>query len=110
MRNRVTSQTRDDGGVRPLLRCLLATCLALLLVACGGGDPAATGADTAPDETTPGREGDSTSKPPRSSAPGSGQPVEDPAPEFEVQTFDGQSFSLAEQRGTPVVLNFWESW
>ena len=33
-----------------------------------------------------------------------------PAPDFSVESFDGQTFSLAEQRGTPVVLNFWESW
>ena len=43
--------------------------------------------------------------------PSSGdQPSTDPAPEFTVSTFDGAEFSLAEQRGTPVVLNFWESW
>jgi hypothetical protein len=32
------------------------------------------------------------------------------APDFTVETFDGRSFTLSEQRGTPVVLNFWESW
>jgi cytochrome oxidase Cu insertion factor (SCO1/SenC/PrrC family) len=32
------------------------------------------------------------------------------APDFTVQTFDGHPFTLSEQRGTPVVLNFWESW
>ena len=32
------------------------------------------------------------------------------APDFSVETFEGPVFSLAEQRGTPVVLNFWESW
>ena len=32
------------------------------------------------------------------------------APDFTVETFDGHSFTLSEQRGTPVVLNFWESW
>jgi cytochrome oxidase Cu insertion factor (SCO1/SenC/PrrC family) len=34
----------------------------------------------------------------------------DRAPDFTVATFAGGTFSLAEQRGTPVVLNFWESW
>jgi cytochrome oxidase Cu insertion factor (SCO1/SenC/PrrC family) len=34
----------------------------------------------------------------------------EPAPDFTVETFDGHSFTLSEQRGTPVVLNFWESW
>ena len=31
-------------------------------------------------------------------------------PDFTIQTFEGDAFSLAEQRGTPVVINFWESW
>jgi thiol-disulfide isomerase/thioredoxin len=33
-----------------------------------------------------------------------------PAPEFTLQTLDGQSISLGELRGTPVVLNFWATW
>lgn len=42
-------------------------------------------------------------------------PEEDPSPpdegvEFTVTTFEGDRFSMREQRGTPVVLNFWESW
>lgn len=32
------------------------------------------------------------------------------APDFTVETFSGESFNLVEQKGTPVVLNFWESW
>jgi hypothetical protein len=32
------------------------------------------------------------------------------APDFTVTTFAGEEFRLAEQRGSPVVLNFWESW
>jgi cytochrome oxidase Cu insertion factor (SCO1/SenC/PrrC family) len=32
------------------------------------------------------------------------------APDFSFETFNGDTFSLAEQHGTPVVLNFWESW
>ena len=38
------------------------------------------------------------------------QPPSEPATDFTVETFDGHSFTLSEQRGTPVVLNFWESW
>ena len=34
----------------------------------------------------------------------------DPAPEFEVETFEGGTFAVREELGTPVVLNFWESW
>ncbi|MCO6452382.1 MAG: TlpA family protein disulfide reductase [Caldilineales bacterium] len=33
-----------------------------------------------------------------------------PAPDFELQTLDGESMSLADLRGKPVVLNFWASW
>jgi cytochrome oxidase Cu insertion factor (SCO1/SenC/PrrC family) len=29
---------------------------------------------------------------------------------FSFTTFEGNEFSAAERRGTPVVLNFWESW
>ncbi|MGH2751456.1 MAG: peroxiredoxin family protein [Actinomycetota bacterium] len=32
------------------------------------------------------------------------------APDFSFETFEGTTFSLAEQKGTAVVLNFWESW
>jgi cytochrome oxidase Cu insertion factor (SCO1/SenC/PrrC family) len=32
------------------------------------------------------------------------------APDFTVETFDGETFTLSEHRGTPVVINFWESW
>jgi cytochrome c biogenesis protein CcmG/thiol:disulfide interchange protein DsbE len=32
------------------------------------------------------------------------------APNFTLGLFDGQSFSLAEQRGKPTIVNFWASW
>lgn len=32
------------------------------------------------------------------------------APDFAVEQFDGSTFSLAEQRGKIVVVNFWASW
>ena len=38
------------------------------------------------------------------------KPPENAASDFTVTTFEGDRFSLGEQRGTPVVLNFWESW
>lgn len=44
------------------------------------------------------------------SAPPDTAPASKKAPAFTVETFDGEAFSLAEHRGTPVVLNFWESW
>lgn len=39
-----------------------------------------------------------------------GQPLQGPAPDFTVTTFDGQQFTLSEQRGKVVVINFWASW
>ena len=41
---------------------------------------------------------------------GAGDGAADEAPDFSFETFEGETFTLAEQRGTPVVLNFWESW
>ena len=38
------------------------------------------------------------------------QPTSGPAPDFKLQTFDGQEFVLSEQRGKVVVINFWASW
>jgi thiol-disulfide isomerase/thioredoxin len=32
------------------------------------------------------------------------------APDFELQTLDGETFRLAEHRGHVVVLNFWATW
>ncbi len=32
------------------------------------------------------------------------------APDFELQTLDGQSLSLSQFRGQPVILNLWASW
>lgn len=33
-----------------------------------------------------------------------------PAPAFDLQTLDGRRLTLAELRGSPVVLHFWASW
>jgi cytochrome c biogenesis protein CcmG/thiol:disulfide interchange protein DsbE len=33
-----------------------------------------------------------------------------PAPDFTLTTLDGQTITLTELRGTPVVLNFWATW
>lgn len=33
-----------------------------------------------------------------------------PAPDFSLTLFDGSTFSLADQRGKIVVMNFWASW
>jgi cytochrome c biogenesis protein CcmG/thiol:disulfide interchange protein DsbE len=33
-----------------------------------------------------------------------------PAPDFTLQTIDGQTVSLSSLRGRPVIVNFWASW
>jgi peroxiredoxin len=33
-----------------------------------------------------------------------------PAPDFTAEVIDGGSFTLSEQLGSPVVVNFWASW
>jgi cytochrome oxidase Cu insertion factor (SCO1/SenC/PrrC family) len=88
---------------RPLL--ILIVCLASFAGACGDTQERtdASGASASrPPTSQPG--GDRKAAAPEDPAP------QDPAPDFEVTTFSGETFALAEQRGTPVVLNFWESW
>ncbi len=36
--------------------------------------------------------------------------VNHPAPDFTLTTLAGDSFTLSQERGTPVVLNFWATW
>ncbi|MBK8026779.1 MAG: TlpA family protein disulfide reductase [Chloroflexi bacterium] len=38
------------------------------------------------------------------------QPTQGMAPDFEVQTFDGQTLRLSDLRGKVVMINFWASW
>ncbi|MDQ3662557.1 MAG: hypothetical protein M3454_16200 [Actinomycetota bacterium] len=79
-----------------------ATAVAVLLGACSPGPPPGTesrgsGAVQAGSKAK-GRAG----SPPAGRSPG--------ANDFSVTTFEGGTFSSALRRGTPVVLNFWESW
>jgi cytochrome c biogenesis protein CcmG, thiol:disulfide interchange protein DsbE len=36
--------------------------------------------------------------------------IGEPAPDFSMETFDGEVFTLSEHRGQVVVMNFWGSW
>ncbi len=38
------------------------------------------------------------------------QPTSGPAPDFTLETFDGETLTLSELRGNIVVVNFWASW
>jgi cytochrome c biogenesis protein CcmG, thiol:disulfide interchange protein DsbE len=39
-----------------------------------------------------------------------GQPTNGPAPDFEITTFEGETFKLSDLKGNVVVLNFWAGW
>lgn len=39
-----------------------------------------------------------------------GQITNGPAPDFVIKSYEGVSFSLSEQRGKIIVINFWGSW
>jgi cytochrome oxidase Cu insertion factor (SCO1/SenC/PrrC family) len=90
-------------GMNRSLRTVLGAALVLLLatVACGE-----TGSNDAPRQDARAPAGADES--PRNEPPD--ESSADAAPDFSFETFEGEVFSLAEQRGTPVVLNFWESW
>ncbi|HLA44291.1 MAG TPA: TlpA disulfide reductase family protein [Aggregatilineales bacterium] len=36
--------------------------------------------------------------------------IDAPAPDMTLMTFDGESFTLADLRGKPVIVNFWATW
>ena len=38
------------------------------------------------------------------------QPTSGSAPDFRIETFDGEAYQLSDFRGKVVVLNFWASW
>ncbi len=42
--------------------------------------------------------------------PETGTQVGNQAPDFQLQDLDGNTVSLSELRGSPVMLNFWASW
>ena len=77
---------------KPVVACATAV---VVLTGCGG---AATTTET------------NTRSAPESTPSGEGSDTRVQAPDFSFETFESKTFSLAEQRGTPVVLNFWESW
>jgi hypothetical protein len=91
------------------IACLLAVA-ALFGAACGStqeSEPERAPAAARPERTpSPG----DASKPKGGKTPRPEAPVEDPAPAFAFETFEGETFRLSEHRGTPIVLNFWESW
>jgi len=68
-----------------MLRVLAALLVVLAVAGCGGGEAASPAADSAP------------------AAPSEGSPVTG-------TTLDGETVSLADFRGKPVLVNVWSSW
>jgi cytochrome oxidase Cu insertion factor (SCO1/SenC/PrrC family) len=89
---------------------ILILCLTSFASACGVAEER-TDASDAPSSRPPTSDsgGDGNAAASEKAGPENPAP-ENPAPDFEVTTFSGETFALGEQRGTPVVLNFWESW
>ncbi len=80
--------------------------LALTGAACaeeGGGSPLQVEERDTSDASDPASSGGDGNEP----AAGSGK---DNGHDFTVETFDGETFTMSDHRGKPVVLNFWESW
>ncbi|MGC4107934.1 MAG: TlpA disulfide reductase family protein [Thermomicrobiales bacterium] len=74
----------------------LAALIVLALVAVGIVNRVGSSNDTPDDDT--------------SAVPTAGVQADRPAPDFSLTLFDGSTFSLADQRGKIVVMNFWASW
>lgn len=83
-------------------KLLIALALVTASTACAAAEEPSAAAPTPPTSSALPTENDKDSP--------DTKPPKNPAPDFTVTTFDGDRFSLGEQRGTPVVLNFWESW
>jgi peroxiredoxin len=99
---------------RFVLLALLAA-LAMAVAACAGDPPSGSGAGVPPTTAAPAAAAPVTSEAtPDTSlrAPKGVVPAGErrPAPGIEVTDFDGNAISLAELRGRPVVVNFFESW
>ncbi|MGH2820086.1 MAG: hypothetical protein ACRDJ5_05490 [Actinomycetota bacterium] len=79
--------------------------VSLLFLGCSSQAP--------PDAAPPGGD-EARRKPPRLAPDRDGKPTRSQPVklehDFAVTTFSGQTFRLSEHAGTPVVVNFWESW
>ena len=96
------NRPREYHGLRTLLAglavvAIIAVALWLIFLRDGGGQPVATGIVPLPPELqTAGRE--------------IGPRIGQLAPDFELDTLDGERLRLSDLRGRPLVLNFWASW
>jgi hypothetical protein len=93
--------------MRPIRYILLLLAVALIVAGCGSDDPEA-GGDRASTPPAPSAEPGGANQ--GGKQDGDQAKPEDGAPDFTVETFEGDTFRLSEHSGVPVVLNFWESW
>ena len=94
--------------MRPSHFCPALVALSLLVLSSCGPSEAPTSPATGTRSRTPvSTEPSATASTSSSASP---DPGNDGDLNFVVETFDGGEFSLAQHRGMPVVLNFWESW
>ncbi|HZA41618.1 MAG TPA: redoxin domain-containing protein [Actinomycetota bacterium] len=88
---------------------VLVVAVAFVAAACGGDSPEASG-DQSRSPSVAGASSPDPGSNRNGKQNGDQSEPEDLAPDFSVETFDGDTFKLSDHRGTPVVLNFWESW
>lgn len=94
---------------------LLLAALVLLLAAAGGmyrylsrqnAPEAPAPLETAATTAAPGNE----TAPEETEVPPESDPTPIPAPDFTVLSLEGETVSLSDYRGKPVVINFWATW
>ena len=105
----MTYTTRKRRMPTPLSKrvALAAAALAIVAAACGGGGDDTAANDTAANDTA---ESTPNADAPTAQAPATPAPSGDVAPAQEFTLFDGTPATLADFRGTPLVVNFWASW
>ena len=84
----------------PKAMLLIILTLGLVITGCSAGLNQ-EGMAPAPESTAPTQEGP---------APAEGSEVGKLAPDFQLENLEGQSVSLSDLRGKPVMLNFWATW
>ena len=100
MRGELNAAIGHHGDMRWTLK--LGIVAAVLLAACEGTSTPPPSSDRA-----------ATPQTPPATSPGEASGTDraaDAAPDVTVTTFQGDRFSLADHRGMPVVINFFDSW
>ena len=99
---------------RKLVIILLIVCTVSLIIT-GCPQPSEPSSNGNPSTTEPPTTTQDTQTPPltedtKTPPPPEGTQAGNLAPNFQLQDLDGQSVSLSELRGSPIILNFWATW